>query len=63
MIGRFGINCQFWRDEDRIMSYHVSPGGQEAKCQVDVSLRNYKGALASRKELTNRVEELLMQLM
>ena len=40
--------------EDKIMLYHVSPGGQEAKCQVDVS---------QRKELTNRVEELLMQFM
>ena len=49
--------------EDRIMPYHVSPGGQEAKCQVDVSQRKYKGALASRKQLTNRVEELLMQFM
>ena len=46
-----------------IMPYHVSPGGQEAKCQVDVSERKYKRALASRKELTNRVEELLMQFM
>ena len=41
--------------EDKIMPYHVSPGGQ-----VDVSQRKYNGALASRKELTNRVEELLM---
>ena len=49
--------------EDKIMPYHVSPGGQEAKCQVDVSQRKYNGALASRKELTNRVEELLMQFM
>ena len=44
--------------EDKIMPYHVSPGGQ-----VDVSQRKYNGALASRKELTNRVEELLMQFM
>ena len=46
--------------EDRIMPYHVSPWEQEAKCQVDVSQRKYNGVLASRKELTNRVEELLM---
>ena len=39
--------------EDRIMPYHVSPGEQEAKCQVDVSQRKYKGALASRKELSH----------
>ena len=49
--------------EDKIMLYHVSPGGQEGKCQVDVSQRKYNGALASRKELTNRVEELLIQFM
>ena len=28
--------------EDRIMPCHVSPGGQEATCQVDVSRRKYE---------------------
>ena len=49
--------------EDRIMPYHVSPGGKEAKCQADVTQRKYKRTLASRKELMNRAEELLMQFM